>query len=170
MNNDVKPNFLQKSVQRVAALAPVAALLVPLAHRLDRLVLRLSRGRTTAVGLFAGLPLVTLTTIGAKSGQLRSVPLIGIPDDERLLLVASNFGQGHHPAWYHNLVKHPYASVTIDGAAREYAARAATGAEYDRCWQRAVTLYAGYAAYKARTGGRQIPIMVLTPVNERVSG
>jgi deazaflavin-dependent oxidoreductase (nitroreductase family) len=141
----------------------VAALITPLAHRLDRLVLRLSGERTTAVGLLAGLPLVTLTTIGAKSGQLRRVPLVGIPDGERLILVASNFGQGHHPAWYHNLVKTPHAAVTIGGVTRDYTARQAAGAEYDRCWQLAVSLYAGYAAYKTRTGGRQIPIMVLTP-------
>jgi deazaflavin-dependent oxidoreductase (nitroreductase family) len=163
MNNIVQPNLLQKTVQRLAALAPVAALLVPLLHRMDRLVLRLSGGRTTALGLLAGLPLITLTTIGAKSGQLRSVPLVGIPDGERLILVASNFGQAHHPAWYHNLVKHPHAAVTIDGATRDYTAREVAGEEYDRCWQLAVSLYAGYAAYKARTGGRQIPILVLTP-------
>ena len=79
------------------------------------------------------LPLVTLTTIGAKSGQLRSTPLVGIPDGERLVLVASNFGQGHHPAWYYNLVKNPSASVTIAGATRNYVAAAATGAVGRRC-------------------------------------
>lgn len=165
MDNTRKPNFLQQSVQQIAALGPVAAVLAPLAHRLDRLVLRLSGGRTTAVGLLAGLPLITLTTIGAKSGQLRSVPLVGIPDGERLILVASNFGQSHHPAWYHNLAKNPHAAVTIDGAMRDYTAHEATDAEYARCWQLAVSFYAGYAAYKARTGGRQIPILVLTPTS-----
>ena len=166
MSNDVgEPNILQKAVQWLAATTPVAALLVPLAHRADRLVLRLSGGRTTAVGLLAGLPLITLTTVGAKSGQLRSVPLVGIPDGERLILVASNFGQEHHPAWYHNLRKNPYASVAIRGRPRSYRAEEVSGAEYDRCWARAVTLYAGYAAYKTRTGGRQIPILVLTPAD-----
>lgn len=159
------PNLLQTTVQRLAALAPVAAVLPSIAHRLDRLVLRLSGGRTTAVGLLAGLPLVTLTTIGAKSGQLRSAPLVGIPDGDKLILVASNFGQKQHPAWYHNLLKNPHASVAIGGAARECVAREATGAEYDRYWQLAVSLYAGYAAYKQRTGGRRIPILVLTPAD-----
>lgn len=158
-----QPNILHKSIQRLAATAPVAALLPAIAHRLDRLVLRLSGGRTTAVGLLAGLPLITLTTIGAKSGQLRSVPLVGIPDGDALILVASNFGQGHHPAWYHNLVKAPHAAVTMRGQTRTYVAREVTGAEYARCWERAVSLYAGYVAYKTRTGGRQIPILVLTP-------
>jgi len=105
----------------------------------------------------------------AKSGELRSVPLVGIPDtgphSDRLILVASNFGQAHHPAWYYNLRKNPYASVKIGGVARSYRAEEVSGAEYDRCWARAVTLYAGYAAYKTRTGGRQIPILVLMPAD-----
>ena len=173
MSDVIKPNPLQKAVQTLAATAPVAALLVPLAHRLDRLVLRLSGGRTTAVGLMAGLPLITLTTVGAKSGELRSVPLVGIPDtgpegsphSDRLILVASNFGQAHHPAWYYNLRKNPHASVTRGGVARSYRAEEVSGAEYDRCWARAVSLYAGYAAYKTRTGGRTIPILLLTPAD-----
>lgn len=158
-----EPNLLQKAVQSLAATAPVAAVLAPLAHHADRIVLQLTGGRTTATGLVTGLPLVTLTTIGAKSSQLRSVPLIGIPDGERLVLVASNFGQGHHPGWYHNLVKHPYATITIGGVTCDYLATEAAGADYDRYWQHAVSLYAGYAAYKTRTGGRPIPIMVLAP-------
>lgn len=166
MSNDTgKPNFVQKIVQRLAATAPVAALLVPVLHRMDRLALRLSNGRTTATSLLAGAPLITLTTVGAKSGQLRSVPLIGIPDGENLVLVASNFGQEHHPAWYHNLVKNPYTSVKIGGVSRSYCAEEVSGAEYARCWQRAVSLYAGYAAYKTRTRGRRIPILVLTPAD-----
>ncbi len=158
-----KTNWLQKAVQRVAATTWGARLLIPTAHNADRLVLRLSGGRTTAVGLLAGLPLVTLTTIGAKSGQMRSVPLVGIPDGEKLVLVASNFGQAHHPAWYHNLIKYPQATITMNGQTADYAARAAEGEEYDRYWRQSVNLYAGYAAYKTRSGGRRIPILVLTP-------
>jgi deazaflavin-dependent oxidoreductase (nitroreductase family) len=156
-------NFLQKAVQRVGSTALGAKLLAPTAHWLDRWVLRLSGGRTTAVGLLAGLPVITLTTIGAKSGQLRSVPLVGIPRDKGLVLIASNFGQPHHPAWYHNLKKNPQATVTIDGHTGDYVAREVRGAEYAQLWQEAVSLYSGYAAYKERTGGRAIPILLLTP-------
>jgi deazaflavin-dependent oxidoreductase (nitroreductase family) len=157
------PNFLQRSVQRIAATPLGARLLIPTAHRLDRGVLRLSGGRTTAVGLMAGLPVLMLTTIGAKSGQLRTVPLVGIPEGERIVVIASNFGQTHHPAWYHNLKKNPQATVKMAGRSGDYVAREAKGKEYERLWKKAVALYAGYAAYKARTGGRQIPILVLTP-------
>ncbi len=163
MADDVKPNILQRSVQRIAATALGAMVFIATAHHADRIVLRISGGRTTAVGLMAGLPVLTLTTIGAKSGQLRSVPLVGIPDGDKLVLIASNFGQAHHPAWYYNLKKHPQATVTMNERTGDYVACEAGGEEYERYWQQAVALYAGYAAYKTRTGGRQIPVVVLTP-------
>ena len=67
-----------------------------------------------AAALFTGLPLITLTTTGAKSGRPRSVPLVGVPYGERLILIASNWGQAKHPAWYHKVLKaHP--EVKVDG-------------------------------------------------------
>jgi deazaflavin-dependent oxidoreductase (nitroreductase family) len=162
-DGDVTPNIFQRSIQWFAATSLGSKLFIPTAHRLDRIVLRLSGGRTTMVGLAAGVPVITLTTIGTKSGQLRSVPLIGIPDGDRYVLIASNFGQAHHPAWYYNLRQHPQATVTLQGSTGDYIATEASGDEYDRLWQKSVSLYGGYAAYKMRTGGRPIPIMILTP-------
>ena len=162
-DSTVTPNIFQRSIQEFAATSFGSKLFIPTAHRLDRIVLRLSGGKTTMVGMTAGLPVITLTTIGAKSGQLRSVPLIGIPDDDRYVLIASNFGQTHHPAWYYNLKQHPQATVTLHGHTADYVAGEAEGVEYDRLWQKAVSLYAGYTAYKTRTGGRAIPIMILSP-------
>jgi deazaflavin-dependent oxidoreductase (nitroreductase family) len=161
--SDAKPNILQRSIRRFATTPLGAKVFMATAHHADRIVLRVSGGRTTAVGLAAGLPVLTLTTIGAKSGQLRSVPLAAIRDGDKLVLIASNFGQPHHPAWYHNLKKHPQATVTLNGRTGDYVAGEAKDEEYERLWQKAVALYAGYAAYKTRTGGRQIPILVLTP-------
>lgn len=159
-----QPNFLQRGVQRVAATPLGARVVVPLAPRLDRVVLQASGGRTTAVGLLSGLPVITLTTIGARSRQPRSVPLVAIADGAQFVLIASNFGQKQHPAWYHNLRKNPHAVVTHSNRQRNYLAREAEGEEYDRYWQQAVRLYAGYAAYQERAGGRRIPILVLAPV------
>jgi deazaflavin-dependent oxidoreductase (nitroreductase family) len=160
---NITPNIFQRSVQRFAASSLGSKLFIPTAHRADRIVLRLSGGKTTMVGLTAGLPVITLTTIGAKSGQLRSVPLVGIPDGDRWVVIASNFGQAHDPAWYYNLKKHPQATVSLHSHTGDYMAGEASGEEYERLWQKAVSLYAGYAAYKTRTGGRTIPIMILAP-------
>ena len=163
MSTTTKLNWLQKINTRIAMSAVGARLLALTMHHLDRLVLRLSNGRFTAATLLTGLQILNLTTTGAKSGQPRTVPLVAIPHSEnRLIVIASNWGQARHPAWYHNLMAHPQVTVTRDGRSQPYLAREATGAERDACWQAALQTYPGYAAYKQRTE-RQIPVIVLTP-------
>lgn len=157
-------NWFQRIVQRLASIAVVSRMLSHFFHLLDKPVLSLTRGRASIGSLAIGLPIVTLTTTGAKSGQPRSVPLVALPDGDRLILIASNWGQTHHPAWYHNLVAHPQAQVLHNGQTLHYSAQGAAGPEYEACWQKAVRAYPGYNAYKARTGGRTIPIMVLSPI------
>ena len=93
------PNVIERTVRRVIATPPAAWLLARTIHRVDGATLRLSRGRTTASALLSGLPIIQLTTIGARSGRPRTVPLVGIPDGDRLILIASNWGQTKHPAW-----------------------------------------------------------------------
>jgi deazaflavin-dependent oxidoreductase (nitroreductase family) len=158
-----QPNLFQRLIQRLASVALISRMLSLFFHLLDKPVLNLTKGRASIGSLAIGLPIVTLTTTGARSGQPRSVPLVALPDGDRLILIASNWGQTHHPAWYHNLVAHPPAQVLHNGQTRNYSARVAAGSEYEACWQKAVGAYPGYNAYKARTGGRVIPIMVLTP-------
>ena len=157
-----KPNVVARGVRRIIATQPVAWLLARTIHHVDGAALRLSGGRTTASALFSGLPIIQLTTIGAKSGQPRTVPLVGIPDGDRLILIASNWGQTKHPAWYHNVRANPIVIVTRDGQARAYKAREVTGEERAACWARAVALYPGYRGYAARAG-RGIPVVVVEP-------
>ncbi|MBI1299469.1 nitroreductase family deazaflavin-dependent oxidoreductase [bacterium] len=153
----------QRLIQRVAALGPVARGLARVAPHVDRFVLRLSQNRYTLTSLIAGLPVIALTTTGARSGQLRTVPLVVLEDGHKLILIASNFGQAHHPAWYYNLRAHPVATVQLHGETKQYTAREADGDERDRYWRAAVSLYAGYAAYKERAANRRIPVFVLEP-------
>jgi deazaflavin-dependent oxidoreductase (nitroreductase family) len=120
--------------------------------------------------MLAGLPVVTLTAVGARSGRLRTLPLVGIPDGEKVVLIASNFGRPHHPAWYHNLRANPEARLTGHGRAGTYIASEVTGPDRERYWNQAVDLYVGYAVYERRTGGREIPVMVLTPKDDRGKG
>ena len=54
-----------------------------------------------------GWPIIQLTAIGAKTNRPRTVPLVGLPDEENIVLVASNFGRKHNPGWYYNLKAHP---------------------------------------------------------------
>ncbi|MBK8904654.1 MAG: nitroreductase family deazaflavin-dependent oxidoreductase [Anaerolineaceae bacterium] len=161
-----RKNWLQKINTRIAMSAVGAQLSARVMHHLDKLVLRLSNGRATAASLLTGLPILALTTTGAKSGQPRTVPLVAIPfGDNQLILIASNWGQQKHPAWYHNIVAQPQVTVTRDGRSQPYLARVTEGAEREACWQTAVQTYPGYNAYKQRTT-RQIPVILLTPAVE----
>ena len=153
-------NPVRGVVRRVIATRPVAWLLARTIHHVDGATLRLSGGRTTASAVLSGLPIIQLTTTGAKSGRPRTVPLVGIPDGERLILIASNWGQAKHPAWYYNVKAHPDVSVGRDGQTQRYAAREVTGEERDRCWAKAVALYPGYRGYAERAG-REIPVVVV---------
>jgi len=153
---------MRRVVRRIIATRPAAWVLARTMHRLDGWTARASGGRYTAASLLSGLPIIELTTTGARSGQPRAVPLVGVPDGERLILIASNWGQARHPAWYYNVKAHPQVTVTGRDVPAEhlYTAREATGAEREACWAKAVAIYPGYAAY-ARRAGREIPVIVL---------
>lgn len=133
-------------------------------HYLDRLSLQLSKGRFSLSGYLAGWPVINVTTTGAKSGLPRALPLIGIPDSEKIVLIASNFGRPHHPGWYYNLKANPEARLSFRGQSGKYFAREATEVERQHYWQMATQVYIGFPLYQQRAGARRIPIMILTPV------
>lgn len=129
----------------------------------DRLVFRLSRGRHTFASLMSGLPVIMLETTGARSQEARVTPVLGIPDGDDIIVIASNWGQRQHPAWYHNLRAKQTATVTVKGERRCVRAREIAGAERERRWQQGLEFYPAWKAYERRAGDREIPIMVLTP-------
>jgi deazaflavin-dependent oxidoreductase (nitroreductase family) len=135
-----------------------------LLHHLDWVLSALTGNHLTVTRLLGGVTPVWLTAIGAKSGQPRTVPLIGLQDEERIILVASNWGQKHSPAWYYNLRANPTVEVQIAQRKTAYNARLAESDEYPLYWARAVAFYPGYANYKESAGERQIPIFILEPM------
>jgi deazaflavin-dependent oxidoreductase (nitroreductase family) len=158
-----KPRWWQALVRRLSLMRVVIWLSKRLLPHLDRWLLRLTNNRYSVMNLLTGLPVVTLTTAGAKSGQPRTVPLLAMEDGGKVILIASNFGQTRLPAWYHNLRANPSATVMLRGKEGTYVARQASPAEWERYWCRAVDLYAGYANYRRTAANRHIPIMILTP-------
>ena len=152
-------------VVRIASSRGGAWLFSRLAHHIDRPLLRWTDGKTSFSSLVSNVPVMTLTTTGAKSGLPRATPLVMTPDEERLILVASKWGQGGVPAWYHNLRANPRCTVVANGASRPFIARETTGAERDACWHLAVAYYPGYAAYASRVGDHMIPVLLLEPVD-----
>ena len=115
--------------------------------------------------MLSGLPVVEVSTTGARSGKTREVLLGGIPDGENIILIATWFGNPSYPAWYYNLRVHPAVTVTQNGHTRDFIARLAGENERQESWQMAVHYYPGYQLYAQRTPGREIPIFVLEPVS-----
>ena len=111
-----------------------------------------------------GMPVIVLTTVGAKSGKLRKNALMRVEHDEEYAVVASLGGSPSHPVWYYNVVANPHVELQDGATRRDYTAREVTGAEKARWWERAVAAYPDYAAYQRRTE-RQIPVFVLTPTS-----
>jgi deazaflavin-dependent oxidoreductase (nitroreductase family) len=100
---------------------------------------------------------------GAKSGTLRTSPLLYFRDGENLVIVASKGGFPKHPAWYHNLKANPETTVQVASHKLPVHARVATPEERERLWPLAVKSYHGYADYQVRSKGREIPLVVLEP-------
>jgi deazaflavin-dependent oxidoreductase (nitroreductase family) len=156
-------NAFQKVMRRFAASGPGSWLFVRVLHRIDRPIHRMTRGRHTFANLVSGIPVVMLTTTGAKSGQARTVPVLGIPADGDLAIIASNFGQHRHPAWYYNLRAHPDAQIVVDGARRQVRAVVADGDRRARIWQEGLRVYPGFGQYERRASHRDISVFVLEP-------
>ena len=156
------PNTFQRFLHRIAMLRPVTAFFAPRIHRLDKALLELTNGRHSVLELL-GWPIIEITSIGAKTNLPRSLPLVGIFDEDKIALIASSFGRAHNPGWYYNLKVHPECEVLFNGRIGKYIARETEGDEYYHYWRRAVSLYTGYEKYKERAVHRHIPVMVLEP-------
>jgi deazaflavin-dependent oxidoreductase (nitroreductase family) len=115
----------------------------------------------TKANTLRGLPIVLLTTVGAKSGKLRKTPLMRVEHEGEYAVVASLGGAPRHPVWYYNLKHHPHVELQDGPVKRDYIAREVTGDEKALWWQRAVAAYPDYADYQKKTT-REIPVFVLS--------
>ena len=156
-------NPAQRTIRRLAASGPGSWLFARLAHRIDRPVYRLTRGRHTFASLVSGLPVVLLTTTGARTGQPRTAPVVGLPTADGFAVIASNFGQHHQPGWYHNLCAHPEGSVSVGRRSRRVRAVEAEGERRRRIWEEALRVYPGWSDYERRASHRQIAVFLLEP-------
>ena len=160
---NIKPNLFQKMIHRILMMRWVSAFLAVNLHRMDAVMLKLSHGRHTVTEI-VGLPIIQITTIGAKSGEPRTMPLVSLFDGEKIALIGSNFGRQHNPGWYYNLKANPQCTVQVNGQEQKFIARQTEGEERERYWQMAVSYYKGYDLYKVRAAHRQIPVIILEPV------
>ncbi len=132
-------------------------------HHIDRIVFRRTQGRETFTSWVTGLPIVMLTTTGAKSGSRRTPPRDRNPSRRSTRGYRVGLRRRHNPAWYHNLRAYPGASVFVDGASRDVVACELTGDERERWCARGIGIYPGWRYYRKRAKPRQIPVVELRP-------
>ncbi|MFS4097011.1 nitroreductase family deazaflavin-dependent oxidoreductase [Streptomyces sp. AF1A] len=124
-----------------------------------------SSGGTKGTTLLdTGLPVVILTSRGAKSGKIRKTPLMRVEHEGKYAVVASQGGAPKHPVWYFNLKGDPHVELQDGPVRQDMRAREISGAERAEWWERAVAAYPPYAEYQKKTS-REIPVFVLEPAD-----
>ena len=122
-----------------------------------------SSGGTEALTLRdTGLPVIIVTSVGARSGKLRKNPLMRVEHDGRYLAVGSQGGAPTDPHWVRNLREHPQVEVQDGPSKWDMTARELSGEERAQWWDRAVEAFPNYAQYQKRTE-RLIPVFLLQP-------
>jgi deazaflavin-dependent oxidoreductase (nitroreductase family) len=119
-----------------------------------------AHGGRPASGPMAGRPLGILTTKGAKTGEDRIAIVTYHREGDALVIVASKSGEDVHPAWYHNLVANPEATIEVDNEVIPVVAREAIGAERDRLYDDHARIRPEFAEYPKKTK-RVIPVFLL---------
>lgn len=135
----------------------------PTPHVRDQVEQYESSGGTKGTTM-RGMPVIVLTTLGARSGKIRKTPLMRVEHNGSYAVVASLGGAPRHPVWYHNLTADPRAELQDGPVRRDMTAREVTGDEKALWWERAVEAYPDYADYQEKTD-RQIPVLVLEPAD-----
>lgn len=121
------------------------------AARLDPVIFKATKGKYTSTGR-PTLPMLALTTTGRKSGQQRTVQLAYALDGDDFLVVASNFGQEHHPGWRYNLDAEPRARVLVDdGGEVDVVAEVLSDDEKAERWPAIEAVIPQMATYKTIT-------------------
>jgi len=115
----------------------------------------------TVSGDLPRLPIVVVTSVGAKTGKLRKTPLMRVEHDGEYLAVGSLGGAPKHPVWVHNLRKNPHVELQDGAEKHDYRARELDGEEREAWWRRAVEVFPNYAEYQTKTT-RVIPVFRLT--------
>lgn len=164
-----RANMLQRIVQRMASTRAGSWLFQRLLHRIDRPLYRWTKGRIAVPTLLASLPVVLLTTTGARTGQSRTMPLAGVPLGGNLAVLGTNYAQPHTPGWVYNLEADPKATVTYRERSVTVTARPATEDEAESVWDTAALIYSGFARYRRRIHNRQVRVFVLEPVADTQS-
>ncbi len=122
---------------------------------------RANQGKVS--GQMANIPLLLLTTTGAKSGQSITKPLAYTKDGDRLVIIASFAGGPKNPPWYHNLLANPEATVELGTERFRVRATPTSGEERERLFNQQAKQMPVFNEYRQKTT-RQIPVFALTRI------
>ena len=113
-------------------------------------------------GDFEGAPLVLLNTVGAKSGEARTNPLIALHKGDDIAIVASMGGAPRNPDWYYNVLANPEVTVEVGTETKPVRARVADPDERARLYAEIASIFPAFSDYEKATD-RTIPVVVLSP-------
>jgi deazaflavin-dependent oxidoreductase (nitroreductase family) len=150
---------IEKALKRWGHAPWFAAVARRVAAPFDRVMNRLTRGRSLSFGR-KGMPTLMLTTVGRKTGKQRQTPLLFVRDEDRFVVAGSNFGQTHHPAWALNLRATPRTRVQVGREKFDVLAHVTEGAEREHAWDLLEAAWPAYSTYRERSG-RDILVFVL---------
>jgi deazaflavin-dependent oxidoreductase (nitroreductase family) len=136
-------------------------LFIKFASKFNTGLYRRSGGRLGAK-LPGGAPVCLLTTIGRKSGEPRTMPLLYLRHGDDIVIVASKGGYSVHPQWYLNLVANPNVTIEIGRERLAFTARVADADEKAALWPKLLDVYSSFDDYQQRTE-RDIPVIVCSP-------
>jgi len=131
--------------------------LLKLFTRLNVIVYKLSGGKLMKE--LSGMPICLVEMTGARTGSKRTIPLMYVPYESGVILVASQGGAAKHPVWYHNLIANPAVKVTEGGSTRNFTARRVDDTEKEALWPTCIKYYPPYQDYQDRTS-RNIPVFL----------
>jgi deazaflavin-dependent oxidoreductase (nitroreductase family) len=119
-------------------------------------------------GKMGKAPVLLLTTTGRKTGKQRTLPLIYIMDSSAYVITASAGGADKHPGWFFNIRSNPQATIQVKDKQIKVTAEIAGPEKKPELWARLVEVAPNFAGYQKRTS-REIPMVILHPVEERLS-
>jgi deazaflavin-dependent oxidoreductase (nitroreductase family) len=153
---------LRRIILNMAATRPGMRTFYLFVRMIDIPISRLTKGAFIPSANWNIMPIIYLTTTGARSGISRSSPVLCIPDGRNLILVGSNWGNPKNPSWAYNLRTNPHTQVRRGKLTQGLTAREVHGEERAAYWQKAVRFYPPYVSYEQRAG-RSLPIFLLEP-------
>ena len=109
-----------------------------------------------------GFRILLLTTTGHKSKRIRTVPLVYMPIEDSVVVVAANLGSDNHPRWYLNLKQDPLAQIQIGSSKLFVVAEDMSNDKREQVWTEWIKVNPGYQGFQSRTA-RKLPIVVLKP-------